>query len=195
MTRPTLYFLRHGETDWNVAYRLQGQMDIPINANGREQAARNGKRLASLIDDPERMAYIASPLGRTRETMEIARRELGLKTYGYETDDRLKELSFGLWQGFTFEELRGQQDPAVEARFADKWGFVPAGGESYAMLLERLKGWLPYQSRDAVVVTHGGVIRVLMHHLGDMPTKQAVRESVPQDRIFVWDADGVRWLD
>ncbi len=124
MARPTLYFLRHGETDWNVAYRLQGQMDIPINANGREQAARNGKRLASLNRrSGTRMAYIASPLGRTRETMEIARRELGLPTYGYETDDRLKELSFGLWQGFTFEELRGQQDPAVEARFADKWDF------------------------------------------------------------------------
>ncbi len=195
MGRPTLYFLRHGQTDWNVAYRLQGQMDIPINANGREQAARNGRRLASLIDEPERMAFIASPLGRTRETMEIARRELGLKTHGYETDDRLKELSFGLWQGFTFDELRGQQDPAVEARFADKWGFVPAGGESYAMLLERVKGWLPYQSRDAVVVTHGGVIRVLMHHLGGMPTDKAVRETVPQDRVFVWDADGVRWLD
>ncbi len=72
---------------------------------------------------------------------------------------------------------------------------MPAGGESYAMLLERLKGWLPYQTRDAVVVTHGGVIRILMHHLGGMSTEQAVREKVPQDKVFVWDADGVRWLD
>src|ERR1700755_1510010 len=91
-----LIFLRHGETDWNVERRLQGQHDIPLNDNGRQQAARAGKRvraMESAFPPLNRLPYIASPLGRTRETMEIARSAMGLEPQAYTTDDRLKELS------------------------------------------------------------------------------------------------------
>ena len=73
MSRPPIYFLRHGETDWNAAGRLQGRADIPLNAKGRGQARRNGGMLAELIDKPSAMHFVASPLTRTRETMQIAR--------------------------------------------------------------------------------------------------------------------------
>ena len=66
MFAPTIYFLRHGQTNWNVELRLQGQQDIPINETGREQARKNGRGLANLLDDPARFRFIASPLGRTR---------------------------------------------------------------------------------------------------------------------------------
>lgn len=195
MAHPTLHFVRHGQTDWNVAYRLQGQQDIPINATGRQQAAQNGQALKAMLDDPAHWRFIASPLGRTRETMNIIRREIGLPTHGYETDDRLKEIAFGLWETYTFAELEVDNAPAVAARHEQKWDFAPPLGESYARLLARIQSWLPYIREDAVVVCHGGVLRVLEHHLHGTPTDDVVQWSVPQDRIFTYDGTPGSWMD
>jgi broad specificity phosphatase PhoE len=92
---PTLYFVRHGETDWNAEARLQGQQDVPLNAFGRVQGEEAGARLRALAPGYANLDYVASPLSRTRETMELLRRTLGLDPALYRTDDRLKELSFG----------------------------------------------------------------------------------------------------
>lgn len=194
MTHPTLYFLRHGQTDWNVENRIQGQHDIPINATGRQQARRNGQTLASLLDDPARYRYIASPLGRTRETMNIVRLELGLPSQGYETDDRLKEIHFGLWQTYTMNELRETEAELVEAREADKFNFQPPLGESYKQLLARVRSWLPYVVEDSVIVCHGGVLRMLEHHFNGTSTSEVAHMDIPQDRIYKWDGDKAVWI-
>ena len=88
MLRPdvSLYFIRHGQTDWNAELRLQGQRDIPINETGRAQAARNGRKLSETITQPDHYEFVASPLSRTRETLEILRQTIrqppqGLHTY------------------------------------------------------------------------------------------------------------------
>ena len=190
-----IYFLRHGQTDWNVESRLQGQQDIPINANGRQQAMRNGAKLRDVLGDPNRYRYIASPLGRTRETMNIVRQQLGLPNHGYEVDDRLKEISFGLWETYTFAELRETQAEAVCEREADKFGFQPPLGESYARLLSRIQSWLPYVTEDAVVVCHGGVLRMLEHHLNGTDPKKVTHIVIPQDQIYMWDGTTAKWLD
>ena len=82
MPRPTIYYIRHGETDWNVAGRLQGRRDVPLNARGRAQAAHCGEILRDLFArdgrDPAGLDYVSSPLGRACETMELARAALGL---------------------------------------------------------------------------------------------------------------------
>jgi len=195
VSKPKIYFLRHGQTDWNVAFRLQGQQDIPINATGREQAARNGQKLKQLLDVPSRYRYIASPLGRTRETMNIVREQLGLPSFGYETDDRLKEIAFGLWETHTFDELRETVPELVDARHNDKWNFSPPQGESYARLLNRIRSWLTYVKEDSVVVCHGGVLRVLEHHLNGTEIEDVVHLTVPQDKIYLWDGDKAFWID
>src|SRR4029450_10466285 len=86
---PIIYFIRHGETDWNVERRMQGQLEIPLNANGRAQAARKGRVLHVFIGDVSGFAFVASPQLPTRQTMEIVRGEMGLAPTAYHTDDRL----------------------------------------------------------------------------------------------------------
>ena len=195
MASPTVYFTRHGQTDWNVAYRLQGQQDIPINETGRQQAANNGRRLKELLDDPSSYRFVASPLGRTRETMNIIRRELGLPIHDYDTDDRLKEISFGLWETYTFEEREVDNADAVAAREEQKWSYAPPLGESYERLETRVESWWRYVQEDTVVVCHGGILRVLERMLNGTEHDDAVHMEVPQDRICKWTAkDGGVWL-
>jgi probable phosphoglycerate mutase len=137
-----LIHIRHGETDWNAARRLQGSRDIPLNDTGRAQAARNGQRLQQLLadlgHDPDAMDWVSSPMGRTRETMEIVRRAAGLDPSGYRIEEGLRELSFGRLEGLTYEEME-IQEPALYLRLKqDKWTFEPPGGESYVALAERV---------------------------------------------------------
>src|SRR5262245_42381695 len=102
----SIYFVRHGETDWNLAQRYQGRRDIPLNATGRAQATRNGRVLAQALGHAAgQLDYVASPLVRATETMEIIRREIGLPPRGYRTDDRLREIGYGNWEGELWAEL------------------------------------------------------------------------------------------
>src|ERR1700738_2430472 len=103
---PTLIFIRHGETDWNAEGRMQGQRDIPLNDTGRAQARRNGTAIKAAKPEAVDFDFLASPLSRSRETMEIVRAAMGLPPDGYATDDRLKELTFGTWEGLTDKDLR-----------------------------------------------------------------------------------------
>jgi probable phosphoglycerate mutase len=93
-TGVTLYYVRHGETDWNRAQRYQGQRDVPINATGRAQAKGNGQLLAAALGErAAHLDYVASPLKRASETMQILRAQLGLDSRAYRTDDRLWEIN------------------------------------------------------------------------------------------------------
>ncbi len=191
---PTLVFLRHGETDWNVEGRLQGQHDVPINAKGRGQARHNGEVVLREVPEAVTFDFVASPLGRARETMEIARTAMGLDPLAYRVDERLKELTFGEWEGFTYEDIARVHPGWVAQRLADKWLFQPPGGESYQMLSVRIVGWLKTVAGPTVVVSHGGVGRVLRAHLLDLDPLQSVVEDFPHDRVFLWrDGEG-RWL-
>ena len=191
----TLYFVRHGETDWNRARRYQGQRDIPLNDTGRSQASRNGRVLAELLGPgAATLDYVASPLMRARETMEIMRRELMLPPTGYRTDDRLRELHYGHWEGLLSEELPAVDPEGYAAREADPWNWQPNGGESYRMLSERVAGWLAEADRDTVVVSHGGVSKVLRGLVLRLAHTDIARLDVPQDKVLMVEAGSIRWL-
>lgn len=183
---PTIVFLRHGQTDWNVEGRLQGQQDVPVNEKGRAQARRNGEVIASAIPDIATFDFVASPLIRARETMEIARAAMGLDPKGYRTDDRLREITFGDWESQTIEEIRAREPGQVAAREADKWGFRPPGGESYERLAHRIRPWLKELRRPTVVVAHGGIGRVLWIELVGIDPAEAVAIDIPHDKVFLW---------
>ena len=200
MTLPDFFFLRHGETDGNVALRLQGGTDIPLNDRGRGQATGNGLLLKRLLHEaalsPASFEFVASPMIRARETMERARAAMGLAPGDYATDPRLKELTFGRWEGFTYEELlKTPEAPQVEARRANKWHFVPPGGESYQMLSDRIAAYLADLKAPSVIVAHGGVFRALQALLEpELDLDEIAEANVPQDRIFRYRAGEGRWI-
>ena len=187
---PILYVIRHGQTDWNAERRLQGQKDIDLNAIGREQARQNGIDLAEILAF-ENIAFdfVASPLRRTRETMEIARDAMGLPPKDYRTDERLVELSFGAWEGFTLKELKVTAPGRLAERKANKWDFIPPGddAESYEILSWRVGSWLASVDRPTVCVTHGGVIRTLFRLIGDVEKEEAAEIPIHQDQILKVD--------
>ena len=191
----TLYFVRHGETDWNSAQRYQGQKDIPLNALGRSQAVGNGRTLAGALGaEAAAIDYVSSPLERARETMELMRAELGLPAQGYRTDDRLREIHYGYWEGELWTELPAKDPQGFAAREADRWGWRPTGGESYRELSERVAAWLGEVERDVVVTAHGGIMRVLRGLVLGLPSAEIFQLDVPQDKVLVVEAGRTRWL-
>lgn len=187
---PILYVIRHGQTDWNAERRLQGQKDIDLNAIGREQARQNGVDLREILAfENQPFDFVASPLRRTRETMEIAREAMGLPPKDYRTDERLVEVSFGAWEGFTLKELKATEPERLAERKAGKWDFIPPGedAESYEILSWRVGSWLTSVERPTVCVTHGGVIRSLFRLIGDVAKEEAAEIPIPQDCILKVD--------
>jgi len=189
-SRPTIYYMRHGETDWNVEGRLQGQHDIPLNARGRAQAVHCGGILRDLFArdgrDPAQLDYVSSPLGRARQTMELARPAFGLPADGYAVEPRLTEISFGQWEGFTIAQLRNRDPQRIAQREHDKWHFVAPGGESYKTVSERMRAWYDGLSRDTVVTAHGGTARGLMASLGIAKPAAAPLIDIAQGVVYVF---------
>lgn len=193
---PLIYFIRHGETDWNVEQRVQGHLAVPLNDKGRRQAARNGDVLRQHLGQAASFDFVSSPLLRARQTMEIVRAEMALPSAGYRTDDRLKEIGRGDWQGYLRAELREIYPDAYEASEKDWWNYrTPGeGGESFAMLSSRVCEWLGAVERDTVAVAHGGVMRCIRRRLGNLDDAAALALDAPQDRIMLIEGGAISWL-
>jgi len=193
---PPVYFVRHGETAWNAELRLQGQADTEMTARGRRQALRNGRRLAELIGDAAGFDFVASPLRRTRETMELVRTAMQLPASAYRLEPLLLEVHFGDWQGFTLDEIEARTPGSTAARALDKWGFLPpgAGAESYDMLLRRVRPWFEGLTSPTVAVTHGGVMRAMFRMAAGMPAGEAAVLEIWQDRVLRVEGPKLEWL-
>jgi probable phosphoglycerate mutase len=193
---PLVYIARHGQTEWNAEHRLQGQADTDIDDVGRDQARRNGRRLGGLIGKAEDFDFVASPMRRTRETMELMREAMGLDPFAYRTEPRLVEMSFGEWQGFTFAELEARLPGSTDGRRHAKWDFQPPGegAESYEMLLERVKPWFDALRQPTVCVTHGGVMRCIFRFVKGLSKQESAGLEIPQDRLLRLEGRRLDWL-
>ncbi len=185
---PELYFVRHGETDWNAEGRYQGSRDIPLNDRGRGQASLNGKLLRNLIERSQRsaadFAWYVSPLGRTRETMELIRAGVGSPIPDVAIDPRLIEISFGIYEGHLHSELASTGMAIAGERDAGFWTFRPPEGESYEDVARRISDFGASLTGPTVVVSHGGILRVLRHLIEGFPVERAVNWFPPQDSVI-----------
>lgn len=148
-----LILIRHGETIWNRQKRYMGHSDVPLNETGVRQAEALAVRLAS---EPFEAIY-SSDLQRARRTAEIIARDSGVAV---RLDPRLRELSFGQWEGTTEDDLRSAHPQEYLAWQTDP-SFVPPGGESMDQLGERAYAALREIARNhlmgtVTVVAHGG---------------------------------------
>ena len=187
---PVLYYIRHGETDMNVARRLQGSRNPVLNDRGRQQASGCGDLLRDLFwregRKPLDFGYVSSPLKRARETMELLRGALGLNPHSYDVDDRLREVSYGEWEGLTLPEVESRFPGALGRRESDKWDFAPPGGESYRSLSERTRAWVADLTQDTVITGHGGGVRALIALFQIMSEADATHADIAQGGVYVF---------
>ena len=152
----TLILVRHGETDWNVQHRWQGHSDTPLNDAGRSQAGR----LAAELDRVD--AVYSSDLSRARETAEILAERIGLEV---RLDSRLRERSFGAWEGLTTEEIE-TSFPEEQRRWRAGLGRGAPDAEPFESFAARVGDFVDDVGRrhvdeEVLVVAHGGTIRVV----------------------------------
>jgi len=193
MSAPVIYYIRHGETAWNAAGRLQGAQDTALNDLGRSQAVQSGHILSDLLARDGRnkseLPYLSSPLLRARTTMELMRGALELPPEQYATDDRLREIGYGKWEGFTLAEMQAADPEFFARRLADKWRVAPEGGETYEAVQRRMSEWYGQVNTDTVVVAHGGTARALMVSLGFETPESAADLPIAQGAVYVF-SDG-----
>lgn len=162
-----LWLIRHGETAWNQQRRWQGHTDISLNPRGELQARTLTARL-------QRMAFdqvVSSDLTRARQTAQVA-----LPAAETLVDARLREMSFGQWEGRTWEELKEEDPEGLQAWLHNPYAYCPPGGESFQALMERSRDWMNALPKGrTAAVTHGGVIRAIVHSVLGVPDGNAWR--------------------
>lgn len=152
MTYPELYIMRHGQTVWNAEGRMQGVLNSPLTDKGKDQAAKQGRILASC--DLEGFQFLCSPQGRAVQTAGIALAGIADMIH---TDERLREISVGDWGGMLRDDLPMED---VEDPFMAQYEAAP-GGEGIAGVERRVQSFLADLQGPAVLVTHGITSRVI----------------------------------
>jgi len=189
MSKTEVWFVRHGETCWNVERRYQGHGDSELTEAGRTQVEATGVRFQNITFDH----LYSSDLGRARSTAEAIARNSG---HEIQFDPRLREKNLGIFEGLTVPEIQARYlDPYIAFK-TQGTNFVIPEGESTQQLFERAWEFLEemrtrYPGQRTVCVTHGGTIRGLMKHIlglvQDMPTRFRLHNTSLHQLYWVTD--------
>lgn len=171
-----LFLVRHGETAWNAEARLQGQLDVPLSALGRQQA----ELLRARLEEERLDAACSSDLERCWETAVIALRGRDIHPT---PDIGLREIDFGDWQGLTFADVEQRRPDDFRLWRDDPVDAAPHGGESRRQLQSRIAATLTaivarYEGQRVLVVTHGGALRAALCWLLDADLRSSWRIEV-----------------
>jgi broad specificity phosphatase PhoE len=190
---PPIYFIRHGETDWNREGRIQGQIDIPLNDTGHQQAIALSRGLKTFLLDTEIDLFVVSPLTRTRQTMGYLLREFDLPDNRAETEPAMLELAFGIWEGHFFKDLK--RNPQYPKNLEERFRWRPEEGESYEDGRERVRQWIGRIDGPTVIVAHGAIGRCLIGLVSDLPPAALIKATTPQGCFCRLQDGRVDWFD
>ncbi len=157
---PEIFVLRHGQTEWNLEGRYQGRMNSELTEKGRAQAALQGLLLAKATKGRSDISAYCSPQKRAVHTAQIALGPIGMSAV---QDERLCEISFGAWEGLTFEQITtGWPEQMKHAEQDDlDWQFSAPGGESLEIMKMRIQSFLSSLQAPSIIITHGITSRLL----------------------------------
>jgi broad specificity phosphatase PhoE len=190
---PTIYFIRHGETDWNKLGIIQGSQGTDLNAHGMEQAQAVAAAIAQKRDELAGFQLYVSPQKRAQQTMVYICQALDMSMTAVKTDDRLRELGFGIWEGKPFWELKAS--PVYPADAESRYDWTPEGGESYADGVARVDRFLNDVTGPSLVVSHGAVGRCLMGYVAGLDRAKLVSLKTPQGCYCRLQNGQIDWFD
>lgn len=158
----TLYLIRHGQTDWNIEGRWQGQADVPLNSNGKRQAISIARQMSYIGIN----AIYSSDLVRASDT---AREISKLVNIGYNLDYRLREVHQGEWQGLLVSEIEEKYLEIFRERLNDPLHIAPPGGEMVMQVRDRVIESVEEIIRKhpcmrVAIVSHGFALAVIQVH-------------------------------
>ena len=194
----TIYLMRHGETEWNRIGRLQGQSDIPLNEFGIELAEKTAEGLKDVSFD----AAFSSPLQRALVT---ARTVIGSRDVALETDERLKDIYFGIGEGARFDQAKGDESHPVHNFFCRPECYFPTGdAESFSDVRARAKSFLedkifPLESKlnaggkgggNVLIVAHGAFNRCILNTISGIPDKDFWKITLPNCAVSILSLEG-----
>ncbi len=177
MAQTTLLLIRHGETAWNAAGRIQGQLDVPLSPRGIWQAARLGERLA---DEPID-AVVSSDLARASLTAQAV---AATRNADVVLDERLRERHFGWFQGHTVDEIMLRWPTEFHRWRARDVDWAIPDGESGTQFSARVLGALDelvatWRGKTVAVVAHGGTLDVAYRHA------RALHWHAPREHVML----------
>ncbi|HVY05704.1 MAG TPA: histidine phosphatase family protein [Burkholderiales bacterium] len=191
MSLTTLFLVRHGETDWNVEGRIQGHLDVPLNALGLSQAKALGHRLRTMTFD----AVYSSDLIRALATAQP----------GFDDPDsriarnpRLRERHLGVLQGLTGDEAMARQPAAWKVFKSREPEAALEGGESLGVFSDRILDFLAealarHEGKRVLCVTHGGALDAAYRHATGMAQDAKRDFPIYNASVNTLLCDGNRW--
>jgi len=186
-----LYFVRHGQTDWNALARYQGSTDTSLSKTGEDEAAQNAQLLIKELRadkvDISQIQLVASPLKRAQQTAQIISQHFD-PAPTLITNPAFRELSIGRWEGLTSPQVKEKYYLERKSRKLDRWKFKPQGGESMEERSSGIENALRQLQPNTIVVTHCVVLRIIFHLLGDVDQQDATKVETPHVSIWCWNS-------
>lgn len=197
----TFRLIRHGQTDWNVQSRFQGQVDVPLNTTGLAQARRLAMRLKVEPVEP----LVVSDLLRTRQTAQAIESIWSVQA---QASASWREQSFGILEGLVAQDIERQYPQEWRQWLSYRADYVPPGGESFQMLDARIRQAVrevvslckKMQLTSCTVVTHGAVLDVIWRWAHGLDLAGPRKCPIPNVGLNTVRTDGevmelVQWAD
>lgn len=183
MNNTTFYIVRHGQTTWNVEGLMQGHTDSPLTEKGEQQAKETAEKLKHINFD----LIFSSDLLRAKRTAEIISLERQLAV---ETTDLLRERSFGIYEGQPYEAVHVYDELLEKLGEDERHTFSQNGVEDEASFIGRILTFfretaVTHPGKNILVVSHGGVIRSLLLHLGIAAWKAGASNIIVKNASYM----------